>query len=42
MYIFDETKAVPLMASSRIQQWAYMYTIQDKAGKDHANADGLS
>ena len=47
MYIFDETKAVLLMASSRVQQWAlnlsaYMYTIQDKAGKDHVNADGHS
>ena len=47
MYIFDESKAVPLMASARIQRWAltlsaYTYTIQYKAGKDHANADGLS
>ena len=47
MYIFDEAKAVPLMASARIQRWAltlsaYTYTIQYKAGKDHANADGLS
>ena len=46
MYIFDESKAVPLMASARIQRWAltlsaYTYTIQYKAGKDHANADGL-
>ena len=47
MYIFDEAKAVPLMATAQIQQWAltlsaYMYTIQYKAGKDHANAEGLS
>ena len=47
MYIFDESKAVPLMASARIQRWAltlsaYTYTIQYKAGRDHANADGLS
>ena len=47
MYTFDEAKAVPLMASARIQWWAltlstYTYTIQYKAGKDHANADGLS
>ena len=35
------------MASARIQWWAltlsaYTYTIQYKAGKDHANADVLS
>ena len=46
MYIFDEAKTVPLMASARIQQWAFAlsantYTIQYKAGKDHANVDGL-
>ena len=47
MYIFDESKAVPLMASARVQRWAltlsaYTYSIQYKAGRDHANADGLS
>ena len=47
MHIFDKSKAIPLMASARIQRWAlslsaYTYTIQYKAGKDHANADGLS
>ena len=47
VYTFDEAKAVPLMASARIQWWAltlsaYTYTIQYKAGKDHANADELS
>ena len=47
MYIFDVTKAVPLMTSARIQRWAvtpstHTYTIQYKAGKDHANADDLS
>ena len=47
MYTFDEAKAVPFMATAQIQQWAltlsaYKYTIQYKAGKDHANADGPS
>ena len=47
MYIFDESKAVPLMASARIQRWAltlsaYTYSIQYKAERDHANADDLS
>ena len=47
MYIFDEAKAVPHIASALIQRWAltlsaYTYIIQYKAGKDHANADGLS
>ena len=47
MYIPDESKAVPLMLSARIQRWALTlsadtYTIQYKAGKDHTNADGLS
>ena len=47
MYIFDEAKAVPLMASARIQRWgltlsAYTYTTQYKAGKNHANTDGHS
>ena len=47
IYISNEAKAVPLMASAWIQQWAltlnaYTYTIQYKAGNDHANADGLS
>ena len=48
MYIFDEAKAVPLMASARIQRWAltlsaYTRTLSStKLEKDHANADGLS
>ena len=47
MYTFYEAKAMPLMASARIQCWAltlsaYTYTIQYKAGKEHANEDGLS
>ena len=47
MFIFDESKAIPAMASARIQRWAltlsgYSYTIRYKAGKEHANADALS
>ena len=46
-YLFGETKAVPPMASARIQRWAlilgaYDYVIQYKAGAEHANADILS
>ena len=47
MFIFHESKAIPAMASARIQRWAltlsgYSYTIRYKAGKEHANADALS
>ena len=47
MFIFDESKTIPAMASARIQRWAltlsgYSYTIRYKAGKEHANADALS
>ena len=47
MYIFDETKSVPSMASARVQRWAstlgaYTYKIRYKAGRDNTNADGLS
>jgi hypothetical protein len=47
MYIFDETKSVPVMASARVQRWvltlgAYTYQIRYKLGRDHGNADGLS
>ena len=46
-HLFNETKAVPLMASGRIQRWAlllsaYDYSIQYKQGKTNANADALS
>ena len=46
-HLFDETKAIPPMASARIQRWAltlsaYDYQIQYKPGKEHANADLLS
>ena len=46
-HIFGETKAIPTMASGRIQRWAitlgaYSYRISHKAGKENANADALS
>lgn len=45
--LFGELKAIPPMASGRIQRWAltlsaYDYTLVHKAGKDHGNADALS
>lgn len=45
--LFSEMKAVPQMASLRIQRWAvtlraYEYTIMYKEGKHHNNADALS
>ena len=45
--LFNEMKAVPQMASPRIQRWAvtlraYEYTIVYKEGKHHSNADALS
>lgn len=46
-YLFSEDKAVPPLASARIQRWAltlssYSYHIQYKAGKQQANVDALS
>ncbi len=46
-YIFGDTKAVPAMASGRIQRWAltlgtYKYVIEFKNGVQNANADALS
>jgi hypothetical protein len=46
-HIFSESKAVPTMASGRIQRWAitlgaYDYVIQYKQGSTNANADALS
>lgn len=46
-FIFDPSKQVPQMASSRIQRWAmtlcgYQYTIQHRTGNQLGNADGLS
>ena len=46
-YLFNEKKAIPQMASARIQRWAltlnaYNYNIAYKPGKQHCNADVLS
>ena len=45
--IFHPKAAVPSIAAARMQRWAmflsaYMYTIEYKCGKSHANADCLS
>lgn len=45
--LFNEMKAVPQMASPRIQRWAvtlraYEYEMVYKPGKHHSNADALS
>ena len=47
LYLFGESRAVPPLASARLQRWAltlsaYSYSIMHKPGKDHANADVLS
>ncbi|KAJ8381562.1 hypothetical protein SKAU_G00023400 [Synaphobranchus kaupii] len=47
MSLFNEDKAVPPIASGRIQRWAltlaaYEYTICYKEGSRHANADAMS
>lgn len=46
-FIFKENKAIPQMASARIQRWAltlsaYKYKLEFKAGKFNSNADALS
>ena len=46
-HLFNETRAVPVMASARIQRWAltlsaYNYNIEYRPGKQLANADLLS
>ena len=46
-HIFSESRAIPAMASGRIQRWAltlgaYNYTIQYKEGGENANSDALS
>ena len=46
-YLFKQTRAIPTLASSRIQRWAltlgaYEYGIEYKPGSNHANADILS
>ena len=47
MYIFNENKGIPAMASGRIQRWAltlgaYTYTIRYKKGSENATADAVS
>ena len=46
-YLFNGSRLVPVMASSRIQRWAltlgpYQYSIQHRPGKKMGNADALS
>ena len=46
-HLFGEHRAIPPMASSRLQRWAltlsaYDYSILYRSGKNHANADLLS
>ena len=46
-YLFSENKAIPTMASARIQRWALTLSAYDddivfKPGSEHANADVLS
>ena len=46
-HLFGEDKAIPPMASARLQRWAlilsaYQYRIVHKPGKENANADVLS
>ncbi len=45
--LFAPDRAIPSLAAARLQRWAlilssYHYTIQYRASKSHANADGLS
>ncbi len=47
IHLFGHSRAIPPMASARIQRWAlilsaYNYTILHRAGKDNADADALS
>ena len=46
-YLFDSTRAVPQLASARLQRWAlthsaYAYSIEYKAGKSNCNANAFS
>ena len=47
MYIFNASKAIPVMASPRVIRWSltlstYSYEIRYRPGKQQANADALS
>ena len=47
MYILDQSKSIPSMASARVQRWAldlsaYDYSIKYRRGDDMSNADALS
>ena len=47
MYLFDESKFIPPLASARVQRWAltlsaYNYSIKYRKGDDMSNADALS
>ena len=47
IYILDESKPIPSMASARVQRWAltlsaYTYSIKYRKGEDMCNADALS
>ena len=47
MYIFNEEKSIPTMASGRVQRWAltlgaYKYTIRFQKGSDNSSADAVS
>ena len=47
MYIFNEKKSIPAMASGRIQRWAltlgaYSYTIRFQKGSENTTADAVS
>ena len=46
-HLFDSSRAIPQLASARIQRWAltlsaYSYTIEYKSGQLNGNADALS
>ena len=46
-HLFDSSRAIPQLASARIQRWAltlsaYSYTIEYKSGQLNSNADALS
>ena len=46
-YLFDPIRAIPHLASSRLQRWAltlsaYTYSIEYRSGKSNGNADAFS